>query len=240
MNLSKILLATTIAVTSCYTQAALINAADFAVGTEISQLDNNTTISWIQSKLGKAAVTVPVSIQTVPSTSGINTAYHFSSATAYGGTDSVTTHVTHTLSGILYSLEEVYTKNDFEAMLISYIAPTRQITIKGFDNSSDGFSAVAFNKDGKVIDIQHAYAEPGDVIWQDCEPFNCSARFNFSKTIAFSADAYYVMLGGNDTEAYLESIDVSVPEPSSLLLLGLAGITLLWSRRKLAGRDNTN
>ena len=229
MNLIKFLLLASLSITSFCTQAALISASHFAIGTEISQFDDNTSISWIRSKRHDATETLPVSIQVSDPNGHVK---HFATSTGFGGgSHSLVTHVEQNGGGLrLESLVDVYAREDFGAMLISYVAPTRQLTVTGFDNSGDGFAALTFDREGKFLERVNA---PGKGHRTEICSGECRHMYAFGGTLRFNSEAYYILLGGQDTAAFLQAIDVSLPEPSPLPLLALAGIGLaLYNRRR--------
>lgn len=215
MNLIKFFLLATLIITPFYAQAALIKASDFEVGTEISQLDSNTTISLLQRHSGITQL-LPVfveerSIRSNPISNDL------------GGMVHNLYMASHDYERI-ESLDDLYASpNGFSAIQINYITPTRQITVNGLTPWGDGFMALAFGKNGEFLEYQGGFG-PAKCL-NTYDPY-CIAGFSFGGTVHFENAAYYVVIGGMFSETYIESIDASLPEPSPLLLLALGGIVL--------------
>lgn len=218
MNLIKFFALAFFAITSACTQAALIKASDFVVGTEITQLDSNTTIHLLNNINGTTEA-LPVSINS-KGTIGAPTSNNF------GGL----VYDLYMSSHGLESLDDLYSRSwGFSAILMAYITPTRQLTVNGFSPFGDGFMALSFDKNGKFLEYQGIN---GAVKCLNTDSPSCTSGFSFGDTFYFESAAHYVVIGGMFSATYIESIDASLPEPSSLLLFVLAGATLVLRVRR--------
>lgn len=232
MKLIKFLLLTPLALISFCTQAALINASNFAIGTEISELDNNTTITWLQNYYGTTVKTLPVSIQKPQSFHGSTNTFGGASFGMWGLLTDFTSDV-----GDIDSLDEIYASSyRFSAMLITYTTPTRQLTVNGLTPYGDQVRAASFGKNGEFLETR--VLATGDQRCYSTAPNDCG--WDFKNTFRFNSDAYYVLVGGQDASTYLESVDASVSEPPMLILFGLAGIGFALHKRRRNRKELLN
>lgn len=223
MNLLKLILLTSLIVINTNTQAALIKASDFVAGTEISQLDSNTTISFLQN-LGGSTNISPVSIQGRGYWSASN-------SNSFGG---LVYDLYMPSRGIsrAESLDDLYASSwGFSALLISYATPTRQLVVNGYSPFGDGFMALAFDKNGELLEYQ-GISGSTRCLGLDPASGSCVNGFAFGDILHFENAAHHVVIGGMFSATYVESIDVSLPEPSPLLLLSLLGVTLALRGRR--------
>lgn len=219
MNLIKLFALTLLALSSTITHATLIKASDFAVGTEINQLDSNTSISLLWNQGGSTEI-LPVfveekSIWRNPISNNFGGMVHNLFMASHG-------------SQRIESLDDLYASRDgFSAIQIEYTTPTHQITVNGLTPWGDGFMALAFGKSGEFLEFQGGFG-PAKCLGSYTP--TCNAGFSFGGTVHFENAAHYVVIGGMFSETYIQSINASFSEPSPLLLFLLAG-AMLWTYR---------
>lgn len=219
MNLIKFFLLAPLITISFYAQAALIKASDFEVGTEISQLNSNTTVSLIQSHRGITKI-LPVVVEQ-------KSVWGNPMSNIFGGMLQNLYMASHDYERI-ESLDDLYASpHSFSAIQINYITPTRQISVNGLTPWGDGFMALAFGENGEFLEFQSRFG-PAKCLGSYTP--NCNAGFSFGGTVHFENAAHHVVIGGMFSETYIESINASLPEPSTLLLLALGGIVLTLRR----------
>lgn len=215
--------------------ATLITANELDVGTNISNIDPNATVSIvISSKVGSEFVPQyhdAFVLSNPPGSSLAAIGCDATGAMQNGGSmlegswdfdltlDDMLTH------------KYGYTNDRSAMMLISYVAPTRKLSYQAVDWYGDGLIALAFDKDKNFIGDYSAtdYIDDYEPQWGE---MNLVRRYN--QTNHFSSDVYYILLGGYHASAYITGIDLSgsgpvaVPEPGliGLLLLGILGLSI--------------
>lgn len=226
MNLIKYFLFTCLTITTAQTQAALIKASDFEVGTEITQLNDNATISWLRGNgYGQTTETLPVSIQ-------LSQSFHGSTKSFIGATHDIW-GLTAPVSGLIKSLDDIYAaQRSFSGILITYATPTRQLTANWLDPYGDGIVVSTFDKNGDFLGWKTGSPSINGYTPKKREERCFSENYcgtAHGGTFHFNSDVSYILIGGQDASLYIESLDASLPEPSLLYLLALAGIGLALS-----------
>lgn len=218
MNFIKFFLLAALIITPFYAQAALIKASDFEVGTEISQLDSNTTVALLRGGSGTTQIlTLPIQTK------------------VFGG-DPITNNFGGESWGLYWafdragsrieSLNDLYSSWDgFSAIQINYTTPTRQLTVNGHSPYGDGFMALAFGENGEFLEYQPISGSVRCLGYSAGGGY-CISGFAFGDTFHFEKAAHHIVIGGMFATTHIESIDTSLPEPSPLLLLALGGIAL--------------
>ena len=233
MNLIKYLLLALLTITTAQTQATLVKASDFEVGTEITQLDDNTTISWLRGKgYGQTTETLPVSIQ-------LSQSFHGSTKSFIGATHDIW-GLTAPDSGLIKSLDDIYAaQRSFSGILITYATPTRQLTASWLDPYGDGIVLSTFDKNGGFLGWKtgapsiNGYTPKKREERCFSESYCGTAHWG---TFHFSSDVNYILIGGKYASLYIESLDASLPEPSLFPLLTFAAIGI-WLRSRRRGNQ---
>lgn len=211
MNLIKLFLLASLTFASTTTQAVLISASDYEVGTVITQLDSNTTVNFVQKRTGITEI-LPLTVQ--PKAFWGNRDVHNFSGISWG------LHYAAHLDELPVSLDELLADGrGFSAVLITYTTPTTQLTVNGFTPFGEDFIALSFDENGNFLEYLAMSASR-------------IKGLLFRGTFRFEEPAYYVMIGGRDGATYIESIDATLPEPSPLLLFVLGGITFVLRSRR--------
>lgn len=214
--------------------ATIINANDYSVGTDVSNPDSNTTLSWIHSDgykgtLGENGVVeyFPISNPgieykpvTIQSTKDVSVNY-FSKAT-------VNLNGALMNSNIGKSLDDLQPHRPFDSLLISYKSPTNHFEFKAAGGLGSGIhiGMFLFDENKQFIKWMDAASGIGNITGGvDAITY---PRLNMEKSFDFDFDVSYILFGAWDSANYIYEINTSVPEPSPilLLLLGLAFILI--------------
>ncbi|MEN0035706.1 MAG: PEP-CTERM sorting domain-containing protein [Cellvibrio sp.] len=219
--------------------AGLITANKFEVGTNISKIDPNVTMSIVISdQVGSAFVPKFYDALVLSNPAG-------SALSAIGCTDSGATQngrlMTEGGGSPGMTLDDRLTQKDSfnggrsAMMLISYVEPTRKLSYQAVDWYGDGVIALAFDKDKNFIGEYSGtnYIDDYESHWGESVPVR---RFN--QTNHFTSDVYYILLGGYYSSAYITGIDTStsVPEPKSLALIFIGILGLFFKHKNVRAK----
>lgn len=230
---TKILVSIFLILSSTQALAAIINANDFALGTDVSHSDGNASLSWLYSSgnIADGIQSLPVTIQG----SDQSPEHYF-----VGATHSLTWGI-RTTQNYDATLNELQAFTPFTALLVSFATPITQFGFKAENMSGDGMFLFLYDSAQQPIVTGTGSSPYGIPLAPDFtvyteEPFPAVSHYNyFDKSFNFDFDVSYAIVGGWDSATYVYEINSSVPEPSGLLIvsLGLAVVTI-GRRRKTA------
>ena len=213
--------------------AAVINANDFIGGTNFAHPDDNTTLTHVYDSYTGPRINYSEEaiIKELPAVTSYS--YFGSENTTLSTQRSfVTSHHPSTNLDDMLTQPGVFGGN-YAMFLLSYVDPTRQFGFKGFENGGDGFRVLTFDINKNLI---KTYSLSDNESKQEIYHGSLKTVFHYNHTISFAHDAYYVLFGGHDTHTFIYEINTSVPEPSILVLLTLALLTLgLRNQRRNRG-----
>jgi hypothetical protein len=206
-----IALAALLCLTSGKSFASFIYADDFEVGADTTHLTDNVTLSWLSgtSNVSPSSVHGP----------GLLPHQHF------GGATSAATH--DTFPGIWYEVSGSPNSYTYGALQIDFDAPARSFGMKVENTNGDGFGVYVFGTDGSFMERLDAYVDRKQI--PDGGPL-----FDGSFHWDFGYDVGLIKLGSNASAGYIYALDVTqVPEPSSLILLGIGLLCVVQVRRSI-------
>jgi hypothetical protein len=228
--LTKILVSIFLILSSTQALAAIINANDFALGTDVSHSDGNASLSWLHSSgnIADGIQYLPVTIQS----SDQSPEQYF-----VGATHSLTWGI-RTTQNYNAALNELQPFTPFAALLVSFATPITQFGFKAENMSGDGMFMFLYDSAQQPIATgagsdPYAYGIPlaPDFTVYTGEPFPAASHYNyFDKSFNFDFDVSYALIGGWDSSTYIYEINSSVPEPGVLLIF-LLGLTVVAIRR---------
>jgi hypothetical protein len=231
---TKILASIFLILSSTQALAAIINANDFALGTDVSHSDVNASLSWLHSSgnIADGIQSLPVTIQS----SDQSPEQYF-----VGSTYALTWGIRST-QNYEAALNELQSFSPFAALLVSFATPITQFGFKAENISGDGIFMFLYDSAQQPIvtgtgSLPYGIPLMPDFTVDSGEPFPAEPRYNyFDKSFNFDSDVSYVLLGGWDSATYLYEINSSVPEPSGLLIfsLGLAVVVIGRIRKTAA------
>lgn len=206
-----IALAALLCLTSGQTFASFIYADDFAVGADTTHLTDNATLSWLSG-----------TDNLLPSKVHDSTMLEHRH---FGGPTTSSTH--DIIPGLLLEVLGSPNSHDYEALQIDFDAPVRSFGMKAENFHGDGFGVYVFGTDGNFVERLAA-----DVVRSQNnlgQPY-----FDGSFHWDFGYDVGLIKLGSNASSGYIYALDVSeVPEPSSLVLLGIGLLCVVQVRRSV-------
>jgi hypothetical protein len=196
---------------SSKTFASFIYADDFVVGADTTRLIDNVTLSWLSG-------TGNVSSSSVHD-SAVLDHQHF------GGPIDAATY--DTVPGISHEVLGSPNSYTYGALQIDFDAPVRSFGMKVENLNGDGFGVYVFDTDGSFVERLSAYVD------QSRDSLN-HPYFDGSFRWDFGYDVGLIKLGSAASAGYVYALDVThVPEPSSLILLGIGLLCVVKVRRSI-------
>lgn len=207
--------------------ATIINANEYSLGTDVSNLDSNTTLSWVHSDGYKSSLEyTPVTVQ---STADVSVKY-FNAATI---------NLNNALmnDNIGKSLDDLQPLRQFNSLLVSYKTPTNTFSFKaeGGKGSGVNIGMFLFDENKQFIKWMDASSGAGSITTDTSDITHL--RTFMDKSFDFDFDVSYILFGAWDSANYIYEINTSVPEPSAILLL-LMGIAFISLKRGLIKLPN--
>ena len=199
---------------SVNTFASYIYANDFSVGADTTQLTDNATLRWLSSEDGLSGSSV--SDSWLPNK-------HF------GGSSSAATND----SGMSQYVQLMYGSNNpstyYQALQLDFIAPVRSFGMKVESDSGDSFGVYVFDSLGNFVEALRANQSAAFL-----NPATQEGRYhNGSYHWDFDYDVGQIRFGSTSAAGYVYALEVAqLPEPSSIILLGLGLLCILKSRRR--------
>ncbi len=197
---------------SSSTFASYIYADDFSVGSDTTQLADNATLSWLNGEEGLSGSSVSSPLY-LPH-------QHFG-----GSSESATWELRTGLYPEILGSTQPHT---YQALQIDFNAPARSFGMKTESLNGDGFGVYVFDTAGNFVEelranLSRTYMYPAT---QEGSFFDGSFHWDFAY------DVGQIKLGSNSAAGYVYALDVAqLPEPSSIILLGLGLVCILISRR---------
>jgi len=194
------------------TFATYIYANDFSAGSDTTHLTDNATLSWLSSEDGLSGSSV--------SGSWLGNKH-------FGGASSAATWD----SGMSQYVELMYgsTSNStsYRALQLDFIAPVRTFGMKVESDSGDSFGVYVFDAFGNFVEAMRVYQSAAFKY-----PDTQEGRYhNGSYHWDFDYDVGQIRVGSTMAAGYVYALDIAdVPEPSSIILLGLGLLCILKSR----------
>lgn len=222
----KILLSIVLAFSGTHAFATLINADDFSLGTDVSHIDPNVSLSWLHSNgnVADGIQTLPVTIQ-----SKVQLPEQFFVGATFSLSNGIMLNLNYNAA-----LNELQSYRAFDALLVSFTNPVAQFGFKAVNLSSDPIYMFLYDSDqqpiGTTLPLRPYNLSPD--FWVDAgvpPPYAFAYKY-FDKSFNFASDVSYILLGGWDSSTYLYEINASVPEPNILLIFSL-GLAMLTIRR---------
>jgi|GEM_PF-6695938 len=109
---------------------------------------------------------------------------------------------------------------NFGGILLSLSEPIKSLGLKDVSRFGDGLVLFLFNKDGDYIKTttNTPFSNKTTKIDSSDRTF-----WEFTSYFNFGTDVSYILIGSDDASDYITAFDISVPEPSSIMLL-LVGV----------------
>lgn len=196
--------------------ATFIYANDFSVGSDTTQLTDNATLSWLSGEDG-------LSGSSISSHSGLPNNH-------FGGANGAATMELR--SGLWGNMMGYSMSNFFQALQLDFAAPVRSFGMQVETLNGDGFGVYVFDTNGNFVEERLAYASETRYRHPSTnEGIYWGGSFNWD----FDYDVGQIKFGSNSAAGYVYALDIAeVPEPSSLILLGLGLLCILKSRRSFS------
>ncbi|RYY74982.1 MAG: PEP-CTERM sorting domain-containing protein [Gammaproteobacteria bacterium] len=196
---------------SSSTFASYIYANDFSVGSDTTHLTDNATLSWLSSEDGLSGSSV--------------SDHSWMPNQHFGGASSAATWD----SGMSQYVNLMYGSNQpsYQALQLDFLAPVRSFGMKVESDSGDGFGVYVFDPLGNFVEAMRVY-QSTTFLYPDTRE---GTYHNGSYHWDFDYDVGQIRVGSTMAAGYVYALDIAeVPEPSSLILLGLGLLCILKSR----------
>lgn len=223
--------------TTTYASATIINANDYSVGTDVSNPDSNTTLSWIHSDGYKGALGENGVVEYFPIS---NPGIEYRPVTIQSSKEVSVNYfstATYNLNGALMNsnlgkpLDELQPHQPLNSLLVSYKSPTNHFAFKAAGGLGSGINIGMFLFDENKQFIQRMDASSGSGSITTDSSAITYPRYSMEKSFDFDFDVSYILFGAWDSSNYIYEINTSVPEPGAILLL-LLGVAALLIKHK--------
>ena len=194
------------------TFASYIYANDFNVGSDTTQLTDNATLQWLSSEGGLSGSSV--------SDHGWMPNKHFGGVSSAATWDSGMSQYVNLLYGST-------SHASYQSLQLDFFAPVRSFGMKVESDSGDSFGVYVFDVLGNFVEALRV-SQSTAFMYPDTQ----EGRYhNGSYHWDFDYDVGQIRVGSTMAAGYVYALDIAdVPEPSSIILLGLGLLCILKSR----------